>query len=685
MSLMLNMIVRNEAARIERALKSAAPYISSYVILDTGSADDTVGLIEKFFRDRGIPGQIYGGTFEDFSQARNLALEHARKYVEEYKAKFFLLIDADMELVVRDPARFLEDRNGLAYEMYQHAGAVHYTNARLLSAGVDGRYRGVTHEFLDVASAGRIPEEVAYFIDHADGANRPDKFKRDIRLLEKGLKDEPDNVRYMYYLASSYRDAGQPVAAATWFRRRVEAGGWDEEVWQAQVSYAHARKDSGYKDEFVGNLLDAYCRRPTRAEAMYDLARWYREHVNMQAAALACAEAVEHLPKPNDSLFVNDYVYEVGIKEEISIAAAYVPGKFDKGRRATDELGLKITPYWTARAGARANLYWYILPLEAMCPSFKWRSIPFMPPDNLVPMNPSVVLHDKKLHVNVRAVNYRIDDAGRYIITATDGTANAENPIDTRNFMLDMGADVSHHEPLSVRECYRPGNLPCEFSLVTGFEDVRLFSWQNDIWCTATVRQLHQDGNCEQVLTKLVRAVDKNGHDAYEQTSMKRMLRTPRETEKNWSPIKWEYAAEPLFLWRPGIVVNSNGEKIVDTPPPFMTDNISGSSQLICWGNGGWLAITHTAHPLPNEPYKRYYYHRFIEYARDMRVLRMSLPFCFNERVIEFCGGMCWAPGTPQADLVISYGFKDNEARIATVDAAEVDRALERGHVYVRP
>jgi hypothetical protein len=299
-------------------------------------------------------------------------------------------------------------------------------------------------------------------------------------------------------------------------------------------------------------------------------------------------------------------------------------------------------------------------------------------------MNPSVVLHDKRLHVNVRAVNYRIDDAGRYIITATDGTANAENPIDTRNFVLDMGTDVSRHEPLSVRECYRPGNLPCEFPLVTGFEDIRLFSWRNALWCTATVRQLAADGQCEQVLSKLVPATDKNGKDAYEQTAMKRMLRTPRETEKNWAPIKWEYAAEPLFLWRPGVVLNSKCEKIVDTPQPFMTDNISGSSQLISWGNGGWLAITHTAHPLPNEPYKRYYHHRFIEYARDMRVTRMSLPFCFNERVIEFCGGMCWAPETPQADLVISYGFKDNEARIGTVDAAEVERALERGHVYVQ-
>jgi glycosyltransferase involved in cell wall biosynthesis len=676
----LSMIVRNESARIERALKSAVPYISSWCILDTGSTDGTPEKIIQFFRDAEVPGELRHGPFEDFGQARNLALANARECLPVYQPKFFLLMDADMELVVRDRDRFMAEREGACYEMFQHAGAVHYTNARLLHVTAAGNYKGPTHEYLNVASAGRIPVDVAYFIDHADGSNRVDKFKRDIELLEKALKNDPLNARYMYYLAASYRDAGEPGKAAIWFKKRIEAAGWPEEVWKAHVDRAHAHKDLGNADGFVAGLLEAYAYRPTRAEAMYDLANWFRYQPGKQAAALACAEAVEHLPKPDDALFVNDYVYEVGVKEEISITAAYVPGKFNKGRCITDELALKVTGYWQVRSCARANMFWYIRPLVEFCPSFKWRNIPFTPPDNLVPMNPSVVLHNQKIFVNVRAVNYRIDNAGRYVITATDGTANAENPIDTRNFILNMGFYPLRDEPINVTECYRPGNMPCEFPLVTGFEDVRLFSWKQDLWCTATVRQIAADGQCEQVLTRL--AFDALADIGYRHTDMKRMLRTPRETEKNWSPIQWESAREPLFLWRPGVVVNSDGTKIVDTPVPFMTDNISGSSQLVHWSNGGWLGISHTAHPLPNEPYKRFYYHRFIEYAKDMRVTRMSLPFCFNEQVIEFCGGMCWNAETPLAELVISYGYKDNEARIATVSADEVDSMLERGHDF---
>jgi len=679
------MIVRNEGERIERALKSALPYLTSFVILDTGSTDRTKEIIGRVCSEFGVPGVIYDGVFEDFGQARNDALAYARKHVPDYQPSFFLLMDADMELVVKDRDQFLAPRDGLAYEMYQHAGALHYTNARLLNVKAKGNYKSPTHEYLDVQTAGRIPEDVAYFIDHADGSNRPDKFKRDIKLLEKALQDEPDNARYLYYLAASYRDAGEPVLAVDWFKKRIAAGGWAEEVWQAKVDLAHALKATGDTNGFVATLLDAYSYRPTRAESMWTLANWYREQPFMQPAALACAEAVEHLPKSNDSLFVNDYIYEVGVKEEISIAAAYVPGKAAKGMRVTDELSLKPTDYWTARSCARANIFWYIQPLASLCPSFRWRNAPFEPPDGLIAMNPSVVVHLQKVFVNVRAVNYRIDEHGRYVITATDGTANAENPIDTRNFLVNLGFDPLG-PALESWECYRPGNMPCEYPMVTGFEDVRLFSHKYDLWCTATVRQIAADGQCEQVLTRLKPAFrihdDQHREDYYQHTDLQRMLREPRVTEKNWSPIKWDCAQEPLFLYRPGVVVDREGGTVIDTPVPFMTDNLSGSSQLIPWGHGGWLGISHTAHPLPHEPHKRYYYHRFIEYGRDMSVTRMSLPFCFHDRVIEFCAGMCWHPEKPLAELIVSYGYRDSEARIGVLDAVEVDRALEQGHVY---
>jgi glycosyltransferase involved in cell wall biosynthesis len=39
-----------------------------------------------------------------------------------------------------------------------------------------------------------------------DGANKDDKFERDIQLLTDGLKEEPQNYRYYFYLAQSHKD-----------------------------------------------------------------------------------------------------------------------------------------------------------------------------------------------------------------------------------------------------------------------------------------------------------------------------------------------------------------------------------------------------------------------------------------------------------------------------------------------
>lgn len=671
MDLCLNMIVKNESARIERALLSVSPYISSWVIVDTGSTDDTKDKIVSFFKARNIVGEIRDEPFEDWSQARNAALNWARQLSFAYVPDYFLLMDADMELVVKDFAAFQAKLEGASYDMWQHAGSTHYQNRRLVRAGALGDYRGVTHEYLDIPSAGLIPEEVALFYDHADGANRPEKFKRDIRLLLKGLKKEPNNERYFFYLACSYRDAGMPAQAAKWFKRRVEAGGWDEEVWQAHLNLAHAYKDMGKEPEFVSTLLGAYNRRPTRAETMYDLAHYYRNK-GWNAPALAAAEAVEHLPKSTDALFVNDFVYKAGIQEEIGITSFYVPGKRYKGLLATDKLSMQQSNYWSAINTARANVYHYLDPIATYCPSFKWRQINFTPPEGWVALNPSVCVHAEALHVNVRCVNYEIDAWGRYLIRNTEtGEITNDNPINTQNYVLYLGADPHSDTTPWAFECYRDGNMPVEFPLVVGFEDMRIWSKKGELWGSSSVRQLHADGVPEQVLTRLApaRAVDHYGLD---HVDMVRMLREPRECEKNWSPILFEHGLQ-WFMWRPGIVVDQMGKTVTHRTSSFHIDNMSGSSQVIPF-RGGWLAVLHTAHDIPGTPGVRHYYHRFIQYAADFTPQKVSLPFYFNDKGIEFCAGLCFHPH--KDELVLSYGWKDREARIATVKASDVETML---------
>ena len=92
MSLCLNMIVKNESHLIEKTLNNLCSYIkfTYWVICDTGSSDNTVSIIKKFFLEKNIPGEMFHHTWKDFGYNRTLALSAAFN-----KTDYLLIFDAD--------------------------------------------------------------------------------------------------------------------------------------------------------------------------------------------------------------------------------------------------------------------------------------------------------------------------------------------------------------------------------------------------------------------------------------------------------------------------------------------------------------------------------------------------------------------------------------------------------------
>ncbi|MGT2466433.1 glycosyltransferase [Mesorhizobium atlanticum] len=233
------MIVKNEMANLGRCLGAVADHIDCWVIGDTGSTDGTQNFIRSFFDARNIPGELHEFPFHNFEQARNAALEHA--YASSYDYHYLLFDDADMELVVEDH-RFRERLDAPGYRVLQRSeSGLAYWNTRLVSRTSGARYHGVTHEYVDVPGGvqelGRV-----WYKDHATGSNRVDKFERDIKLLLAALDENPENHRYWFYLAQSYRDAGRTAEAAVAYAKRAAMGGWDEEAWNARLQEARCLK-----------------------------------------------------------------------------------------------------------------------------------------------------------------------------------------------------------------------------------------------------------------------------------------------------------------------------------------------------------------------------------------------------------------------------------------------------------
>lgn len=668
MKLAWNAIVRNESARIERCLNSIMPYIDFGIVVDTGSTDDTIEIIQRIFDEAGKPAEISIVPFENFEQARNAALDAAR-YGSEFNWDYLFLVDADMELVVEDSDWKSKLDGGDSYDVKQISGTLSYYNRRLVNRKTFGRYIGVTHEYLDIASAGSI--EGIYFRDYADGANRKDKFVRDIELLEKALETETREgvrQRYTFYLAQSYFDSKSWTAAAQYYAQRTKMGGYDEEVWVSQVHYAICLDNMGLSADFVAAMLQAYTLRPQRSESLYHLAKYYRIK-GENYVSLLFSEAGMKIPKPkHDLLFIDDYIYHTGLREEFAISAYYDETKRRRGAAICNDLTTDPKGLPSSRDQARANMFWYLRPLGEHIKSFHPTKLDVKTAPGYVPMNPSVANFNGKPVAIIRTVNYTITPEGHYVIRRVneDGTESysATNPIDTRNLLVEFNPNTFKIK--SQRELASPLPAP-QFPLVIGFEDSRLFEWPlGNLATISTVRELTPEGWCEQVFAP----IDDVGY-----TDNWRAIRPKhRQHEKNWVPfISFDRLQ---FMYRSGVLIDLNGDITDRHPMAFELENVSGGSQVIRVGNCTYVAIVHEARNIPGKS-TRYYQHRFIRYNEVGQVLAVSPPFFFFGRQIEFAAGLAYFPHRNRHQLVLSFGVRDCEAWIAFLDVDEVLRFID--------
>ncbi len=336
----LNMIVKNERAILERCLASVAPHIACYVIADTGSTDGTQELIRTFFGSKGIPGEIVEFPFVNFEQARNRALDAAR--ASRFEFEYILLTDADMELVVTSPP--LADKLVLAaYGVTQYTvGGLEYPNIRLVRRDLACKYEGVTHECLTYTGSKDDVLTGAHFIDHACGSSRSIKTARDIALLTAGLKEDPSNARYAFYLANSYLENGEYKQAIDWYTRRIGMSGFVDEAYVSHDRIAMCHEKLGDIPAFFHQCLTTFEKYPNRAEPIFRLALHCmlngRHRLGYHFAAIGLT-----VPKPPPaSLFIESSVYSWRLIDIMAVCAFYI-GRKQESLELSEQL-LKISP-----------------------------------------------------------------------------------------------------------------------------------------------------------------------------------------------------------------------------------------------------------------------------------------------------------------------------------------------------
>ena len=342
------MIVRNESAVIERCLASVRGLVDSWTIVDTGSTDDTVARVRTALS--GIPGAVYSRPWVDFASNRNELLGLGGP-----TADYLLLLDADMVLEV-DDAQALHDLAADAYEI-RVTGGVEYWMRYLVRADVGWSYVGRTHEYLSAPRGREVAQERLTglrIVHRADGGSRADKFTRDLALLEAEVADHPDDARWVFYLAQTRQHLGDVPGALAAYARRIEMGGWDEEVFWSMFQSGGLLAARGDWPAAVVMYVTAWEYRPTRAEPLQRLASGFRS-LGAHRTARVWAETGRAITVPDDRLFLERWVYDWGLQFEWSVAAWWT-GDVEAARKAWRRLLERsdLTPEY--RAAVEANL-----------------------------------------------------------------------------------------------------------------------------------------------------------------------------------------------------------------------------------------------------------------------------------------------------------------------------------------
>ena len=314
-TLCLNMIVKNESKIITRFLDSVIGLIDSFCIVDTGSSDNTIEIIMKYFQDKSIEGKLGFINFINFEKTRNDAMKMA-----EGMSDYLLLMDADMVLEHSIEKDKLEKDY---YAIFQENNNVRYHNTRIVKNDGTFYYRGVTHEVIlnkRKVSGGFLKDNVAKIIDFEDGGCKSNKLERDKQLLITNLEDQETQSRYYFYLANTLTALGEKEEAVKYYIKRIEKKGWNQELWCScyKLGCIYYLEKDFIKSMFY--FLEAYNYDPNRVENLYYLTCFYKEIGKINIAKIYLNLALDIIKNKtfNDGdLFLERKFYEKELWDKI--------------------------------------------------------------------------------------------------------------------------------------------------------------------------------------------------------------------------------------------------------------------------------------------------------------------------------------------------------------------------------
>ncbi len=659
-------MIKNEERIIQRCIEHCLLICDGICITDTGSTDKTLEKIEEMkeilktkLGDKMVPIKVYNDEWKDFGHNRSNSFNNTVKFCEELgwdkESTYGLLLDADMKLQVKHFNKDILKSNG--YKIIQQNNSLEYYNTRFLKLSYPWKCVGVTHEYWDGYNTDTITKDIIYIDDIGDGGCKNDKFERDIKLLTKGLEEDPNNGRYMFYLAQTYKDTGKFKQAIKLYKKRIQVGGWYEEVWYSYYMISKCWLLLGDEEKFECWANKAYKYRKERLEPIYELVKHFRIK-GEQIKAYHYYKIGKKISYPkNDSLFINKNMYEPHMLEyESTILYYYLfPDRIIGMKKSLEYLN----NYTFNEHNVYDNIDHYMVRL--LNHSEKIKLDLYNHQDYYATSSSMIKMPNNKILMNVRYVNYKIQPDGSYLMSK-NGVLSREEKVRTKNKYIILNKDYdieSNYYEMLINDT----GIIKKNTNILGLEDVRLFKLNdlyNNVKFIATSREYSVSDTNSMVIGNY--DLDKN-----EMNNIK-VIYSPNlnNCEKNWIPIDNKI----IYKWHPLQIGQIDNNRLIiknefDTPSFFK--HIRGSSNMVYHNNEYWCIVHGVKYYTP-----RKYYHMIVVLDNEYKLKRYSVPFYFNEYKIEYCLGLI----IENDNLIISISENDSNPSLIKVNMREINKLM---------
>ncbi|HAB98329.1 MAG TPA: hypothetical protein DCE71_00725 [Parachlamydiales bacterium] len=184
---------------------------------------------------------------------------------------------------------------------------------------------------------GFIPGIVSICTQEGHRSEDPEKILKDLRTLEKALDKEPNQSRYVFYLAEAHLLLNQLPEALMRYEQRVSLGGSSQEIFWSLYQIAQLQEKLGHPSEvFIRSYCRAFQYRPSRVEPLFFLINHYMATQCIYLAYLLAKEAIS-IPIPTDAHYIQTWMYQWGVLLQF-VKSAYALGCTQEAKKACRRL-----------------------------------------------------------------------------------------------------------------------------------------------------------------------------------------------------------------------------------------------------------------------------------------------------------------------------------------------------------